>query len=92
MIAPAGFMQEATSENLMMGVAMTRRATFMYGKRLPRTAEGMVDNGLGKAVAFGHMGILPPTPTDQRQRTDAGRRWRTLCFLQHARSPRPRRR
>lgn len=60
-IAPLGFMQEATSENLMMGVAMARRATFMYGKRLPRTAEGMVDNGLGKAVAFGHMGILPPT-------------------------------
>jgi alkyl sulfatase BDS1-like metallo-beta-lactamase superfamily hydrolase len=60
-IAPAGFMEEATSENLMMGVAMARRATFMYGKRLPRSAEGMVDNGLGKAVAFGHMGILQPT-------------------------------
>lgn len=60
-IAPAGFMEEATSENLMMGVAMARRATFMYGQRLPRSAEGLVDNGLGKAVAFGHMGILPPT-------------------------------
>ncbi|WP_348532520.1 hypothetical protein [Pseudomonas aeruginosa] len=33
----------------------------MYGQRLPRSAEGLVDNGLGKAVAFGHMGILPPT-------------------------------
>lgn len=60
-IAPAGFMEEATSENLMMGIAMTRRASFMYGKHLPRHAEGMVDNGLGKAVAFGNIGLLPPT-------------------------------
>ncbi|HBN8269465.1 MULTISPECIES: alkyl/aryl-sulfatase [Pseudomonas] len=69
-IAPAGFMEEATSENLMMGIAMSRRATFMYGKRLPRSAEGLVDNGLGKAVAFGHMGILPPTQLiDGREQT-----------------------
>lgn len=69
-IAPAGFMEEATSENLMMGIAMARRATFMYGKRLPRSAEGLVDNGLGKAVAFGHMGILPPTQLiDGREQT-----------------------
>ena len=54
----------------MMGIAMARRATFMYGKRLPRSAEGLVDNGLGKAVAFGHMGILPPTQLiDGREQT-----------------------
>ncbi len=60
-IAPAGFMAEATSENLMMGVAMGRRAGYMYGRRLPRDARGLVDTGLGKAVAFGSIGILPPT-------------------------------
>ena len=60
-IAPSGFMEEATSENLMMGVAMARRATYMYGKLLPRSPEGAVDTGLGKAVGFGHMGVLPPT-------------------------------
>ncbi len=62
-IAPSGFMDEATSENVLVGTAMARRAMYMYGSRLPRDARGLVDNGLGKAVAFGRMGILPPTLT-----------------------------
>jgi alkyl sulfatase BDS1-like metallo-beta-lactamase superfamily hydrolase len=60
-VAPLGFMEEATSENLLMGVAMARRSMFMYGSRLPRDAKGIVDTGLGKAVAYGRVGILPPT-------------------------------
>jgi alkyl sulfatase BDS1-like metallo-beta-lactamase superfamily hydrolase len=60
-VAPAGFMDEATSENLMMGVAMGRRSMFMYGSRLPREPAGLVDNGLGKAVAYGRIGMLAPT-------------------------------
>lgn len=60
-VAPAGFMDEATSENLMMGVAMARRSMYMYGSRLARDAKGAVDNGLGKAVAYGQVGILAPT-------------------------------
>jgi alkyl sulfatase BDS1-like metallo-beta-lactamase superfamily hydrolase len=60
-IAPVGFMDEATSENIMMGVAMARRSMYMYGGRLPRDAKGSVDTGLGKAVAYGRVGILPPT-------------------------------
>jgi alkyl sulfatase BDS1-like metallo-beta-lactamase superfamily hydrolase len=60
-VAPVGFMEEATSENLMMGVAMGRRSMYMYGSTLPRNAKGLVDNGLGKAVAYGSIGILTPT-------------------------------
>lgn len=60
-VAPAGFMEEATSENVLMGTAMGRRAMYMYGSRLPRDARGLVDTGLGKAVAFGRVGILAPT-------------------------------
>lgn len=60
-IAPAGFLEEATSENVLMGTAMVRRAAYMYGSRLPRSADGLVDTGLGKAVAFGRVGLLPPT-------------------------------
>ncbi len=60
-VAPVGFMEEATSENLMMGVAMGRRSMYMYGSRLPRAANGLVDTGLGKAVAYGRVGILAPT-------------------------------
>ena len=60
-VAPAGLMEEATSENLLMGGAMPRRSMYMYGDRLPRSTGGLVDNGLGKAVAYGHVGILAPT-------------------------------
>jgi alkyl sulfatase BDS1-like metallo-beta-lactamase superfamily hydrolase len=60
-VAPAGFLEEATSENVLMGTAMVRRAAYMYGSRLPRSPEGLVDTGLGKAVAFGRVGILQPT-------------------------------
>lgn len=60
-VAPAGFIEEATSENILVGTAMARRSLYMYGDRLPRSPEGLVDNGLGKAVAYGSLGILPPT-------------------------------
>lgn len=60
-VAPVGFMEEATSENVMMGMAMARRSMYMYGSRLPRDARGSVDTGLGKAVAYGQVGILAPT-------------------------------
>jgi alkyl sulfatase BDS1-like metallo-beta-lactamase superfamily hydrolase len=60
-VAPVGFMEEATSENVLMGTAMGRRSLYMYGNRLPRNPEGLVDNGLGKAVAHGRVGLLPPT-------------------------------
>lgn len=59
-IAPQGFMEEATSENVLVGTAMARRSAFQFGKDLERSAKGMVDTGLGKAVAYGHVGILEP--------------------------------
>jgi alkyl sulfatase BDS1-like metallo-beta-lactamase superfamily hydrolase len=42
---------------------MGRRAMYMYGTGLPRNEKGLIDNGLGKAVAFGKMGILAPNTT-----------------------------
>jgi len=60
-IAPGGFMEAATSENIIAGVAMSRRATYMYGKDLPRSALGHVGSGLGTGPAFGTFGILEPT-------------------------------
>jgi len=59
-VAPAGFMEEATSENVMVGTAMGRRSGYQFGKDLPRDARGFVDAGLGKGVAYGTFGILPP--------------------------------
>lgn len=61
-IAPKGFMEEATSENILAGVAMQRRAQYMYGMRLPRSPRGHVDTGLGKEPAGnGSVSILGPT-------------------------------
>ena len=69
-IAPAGFMEESTSENILVGNAMSRRAVYMYGKDLSRDEYGHVDTGLGKGPAFGQFSIANPTqlvgttPTD----------------------------
>ena len=60
-IAPSGFMEEATSENIIAGMAMGRRAEYMFGKSLPRNARGHVGTGLGIAPAFGSVSILEPT-------------------------------
>jgi alkyl sulfatase BDS1-like metallo-beta-lactamase superfamily hydrolase len=46
-VAPKGFIEEATSENVLAGIGMGRRATFMYGTFLPRSPTGHVDSGLG---------------------------------------------
>jgi len=60
-IAPVGFMEEATSENVLVGTAMARRSMYQFGKDLERSPEGLVDTGLGKNVAYGAVGILAPT-------------------------------
>lgn len=60
-IAPVGFMAEATSENIIAGRAMARRGTYMFGDMLERSATGHVDAGLGKQVIFGSISILQPT-------------------------------
>jgi len=60
-IAPEGFMEAATSENIIAGIAMARRSSYMYGKNLPRNARGHIGSGLGTGPAFGSFGIIPPT-------------------------------
>ena len=60
-IAPAGFLDEATSENILAGPTMMRRAQYMYGMPLPRAERGHVDTGLGKEPAAGDFGVLSPT-------------------------------
>jgi alkyl sulfatase BDS1-like metallo-beta-lactamase superfamily hydrolase len=60
-IAPKGFMDEAISENLYGGNAMTRRKSYTYGDILPPSPYGHVDASIGKAVSSGEAGVLPPT-------------------------------
>jgi alkyl sulfatase BDS1-like metallo-beta-lactamase superfamily hydrolase len=59
-VASAGFLEEATSENVLVGTGMARRSLYQFGRDLPRSAKGNVDTGLGKDVAYGTIGILSP--------------------------------
>jgi alkyl sulfatase BDS1-like metallo-beta-lactamase superfamily hydrolase len=60
-LAPEGFLEHAVSENVYAGNAMSRRATYMYGALLPRSARGQVDAGLGKTTSLGTVTLIPPT-------------------------------
>ncbi len=60
-LAPKGFMHEAISENLFAGNAMVRRKSYTYADLVPTNPFGHVDMAIGKAVASGDVGILPPT-------------------------------
>ena len=60
-IAPRGFMDHAIAENIYAGNAMTRRASYQYGRMLPISPTGQVDSAIGKATASGVVGLLAPT-------------------------------
>lgn len=60
-LAPAGFLEHAVSENVLAGNAMNRRATYMYGALLPPGPRGHVDVGLGKSVSLGSVSLAAPT-------------------------------
>ena len=60
-IAPAGFLHEAVSENVIAGVPMIRRAAFQFGHTLPKGPAAQVDAGLGKSMPAGRAGLIAPT-------------------------------
>src|SRR3546814_2338006 len=60
-IAPHGFSEEATSENVLAGGAMGRRAPYMFGAILPPAPTGQVDTGLGPKLSSGTIGYMEPT-------------------------------
>ena len=60
-VAPEHFIKEVSSENVIAGNAMGRRAGYMFGNLIPRDPQGSIDSGLGKGVAFGSITLLPPT-------------------------------
>jgi len=60
-IAPAGFLEHAVSENVYAGGAMTRRAVYMYGAELPKAPDGQIGAGLGQTTSLGTVTLIPPT-------------------------------
>ena len=69
-VAPEGFIEEATSENIIAGPAMTRRGSYMFGSGLDDSITGHVDAGLGKRVVFGSLSVVPPTVIIDRPEMD----------------------
>jgi alkyl sulfatase BDS1-like metallo-beta-lactamase superfamily hydrolase len=59
-LAPAGFLHHAVSENVLAGTAMARRAGYMYGALLERGPGGQIGSGLGQTVSLGTITLIPP--------------------------------
>ena len=62
-IAPRDFMEHAIAENVFAGNAMTRRASYQYGRVLPVSPFGQIDSAIGKATSSGTLGLIAPTQT-----------------------------
>ena len=60
-IAPAGFLEHAVSENVYAGTAMTRRAVYMYGAVVAKGPAGQIGAGLGQTTSTGTISLVPPT-------------------------------
>ncbi|GAA5204024.1 alkyl/aryl-sulfatase [Microbacterium jejuense] len=60
-LAPEGFLEHSVAENVYAGVAMGRRAGYMYGAALARGPRGAVGAGLGQTTSTGEATILPPS-------------------------------
>jgi linear primary-alkylsulfatase len=76
-LAPAGFLEHAVSENVYAGTAMGRRAGYMYGAKLERGADGQIGSGLGQTTSLGTLTLIPPnlevTRTGQEETVDGVR-------------------
>jgi alkyl sulfatase BDS1-like metallo-beta-lactamase superfamily hydrolase len=62
-LAPEHFTEEATSENIMAGAAMGRRATFQFATALEPGIEGQMTSGIGPALSAGEITLIAPTDT-----------------------------
>ncbi|MBU2588934.1 MAG: MBL fold metallo-hydrolase [Alphaproteobacteria bacterium] len=62
-IAPHGFMEEATSENVMAGGAMLRRAAYQFATGMEPGPTGQMGSGIGMAVSGGTLSLIAPTAT-----------------------------
>ncbi|MFF0434799.1 alkyl/aryl-sulfatase [Streptomyces sp. NPDC004327] len=60
-LAPAGFLEHAVSENVYAGNAMVRRASYMYGNNIPKGPDGQIGVGLGATASSGTISLIPPT-------------------------------
>lgn len=62
-LAPAHFIEEAASENILAGAAMGRRAQYQFGGGLVPGAQGQMGSGIGLGVSSGTITLIAPTDT-----------------------------
>ena len=60
-IAPEHFLAETSSENVMAGPAMARRANYQFGGALMPGPLGQMGSGIGKGIASGDITLISPT-------------------------------
>ena len=60
-LAPAGFLKHAISENVYAGIAMARRAQFQYGTVLNKGEKGALSVGIGMGQSTGTVALIAPT-------------------------------
>ncbi|MCD7982501.1 MAG: MBL fold metallo-hydrolase [Clostridiales bacterium] len=60
-LAPEGFLEEAISENVYVGVAMKRRAMYQYGSLLENDIQGSLGIGIGLGQSTGTSSLVAPT-------------------------------
>ena len=60
-LAPAGFLENAVTENLNCAPAMSRRAQYQYGALLTPGVRGRMAIGIGLGQSKGICGLLAPT-------------------------------
>jgi len=73
-LAPEGFLEHAVSENVFTGIAMSRRAAYMYGAAIERGPHGQIGAGLGQTLPTGTITLVAPndsiTTTGERRTVD----------------------
>jgi alkyl sulfatase BDS1-like metallo-beta-lactamase superfamily hydrolase len=62
-IAPAHFMAETVSENIIAGGAMGRRASYQFGVGLQPGPQGQISSGIGPALSGAEITLITPTDT-----------------------------
>ncbi len=60
-IAPEHFIEETSSESVMAGAAMGRRAGYQFGGSLKPGEQGSIGSGIGSAIPGGSITLLAPT-------------------------------
>ena len=60
-IVPEGFEDQAVSENLYVGPAMGRRASYQYGVYLDKSTTGSLAMGIGMGQSTGNSSYISPT-------------------------------